>query len=96
MSLSVSEIRRGMSMLYDGELYEVVEYEHSKRGRSGAVGKTKLKHLKTGKTIPLTKEERGLRHGGLFRRRRPYDQRRDNRRLGRRGVRHAERYAPQP
>ena len=54
MSLSVSEIRRGMSMLYDGELYEVVEYEHSKRGRSGAVGKTKLKHLKTGKVLSAT------------------------------------------
>jgi len=54
MSLSVSEIRRGMSLLYDGELYEVVEYEHSKRGRSGAVGKTKLKHLKTGKVLSAT------------------------------------------
>lgn len=54
MGLSVSEIRRGMSMLYDGELYEVVEYEHSKRGRGGAVGKTKLKHLKTGKVLAAT------------------------------------------
>jgi len=54
MGLSVSEIRRGMSILYDGELYEVVEYEHSKRGRSGAVGKTKLKHLKTGKVLAVT------------------------------------------
>ena len=54
MGLSVSEIRRGMSFLYDGELYEVVEYEHSKRGRSGAVGKSKLKHMKTGKVLAVT------------------------------------------
>jgi len=54
MGLSVSEIRRGMSLVYDGELYEVVEYEHSKRGRAGAVGKTKLKHLKTGKVLSVT------------------------------------------
>lgn len=43
-----------MTILYDGELYEVVEYEHSKRGRSGAVAKTKLKHLKTGKVLAAT------------------------------------------
>ncbi len=54
MGLAVSEIRKGMTMLYDGELYEVVEYEHSKRGRAGAVAKTKLKHLKTGRVISTT------------------------------------------
>jgi len=54
MGLSVSEMRRGMAILYDGELYEVVEYEHSKRGRAGAVAKTKLKHLKTGKVLSAT------------------------------------------
>ncbi len=54
MGLSVSELRRGMAILYDGELYEIVEYEHSKRGRAGAVAKTKLKHLKTGKVLSVT------------------------------------------
>jgi len=54
MGLAVSELRRGMAILYDGELYEVVEYEHSKRGRAGAVAKTKLKHLKTGKVLSAT------------------------------------------
>jgi len=54
MGLSVSEMRRGMTILYDGELYEIVEYEHSKRGRAGAVAKTKLKHLKTGRVTAAT------------------------------------------
>lgn len=54
MGLAVSEMRRGMAILYDGELYEIVEYEHSKRGRGGAVAKTKLKHLKTGKVLSAT------------------------------------------
>lgn len=54
MGLSVSEMRRGMSILYDGELYEIVEYEHSKRGRAGAVAKTRLRHLKTGRVIATT------------------------------------------
>lgn len=54
MGLSVSELRRGMAIKYDGELYEIVEYEHSKRGRAGAVAKTKLRNLKTGRTTSAT------------------------------------------
>ena len=54
MGLAVSEMRRGMAILYDDELYEIVEYEHSKRGRAGAVAKTKLKHLKTGRVLSAT------------------------------------------
>jgi len=54
MGLAVSEMRKGMTLLYDGELYEIVEYEHSKRGRAGAVAKTKLKHLKTGRVTSAT------------------------------------------
>ena len=54
MGLSVSEMRRGMAILYEGELYEIVEYEHSKRGRAGAVAKTKLKSLTTGKVLSAT------------------------------------------
>jgi len=49
MSLAVSDFRRGMTIVYDGELYEVVEYEHSKKARGGAVARTKLKHLKSGR-----------------------------------------------
>jgi elongation factor P len=54
MGLAVSEMRRGMTIVYDGELYEIVEYEHSKRGRAGAVAKTKLRHLKSGRVTSAT------------------------------------------
>lgn len=54
MGLSVSEMHRGMVIRYDGELYEIIEYEHSKRGRGGAVARTKLRHLKTGRVIQTT------------------------------------------
>ncbi len=54
MGLSVSEMRKGMTILYDGELYEIIEYEHSKRGRGGAVARTKLRHLKSGRVISET------------------------------------------
>jgi len=54
MGLSVSDMRRGMVILYDGELYEIVEYEHSKRGRGGAIARTRLRHLKTGRVTSTT------------------------------------------
>ena len=54
MGLSVSEMHRGMVIRYDNELYEIIEYEHSKRGRGGAVARTRLRHLKTGRVIQTT------------------------------------------
>ncbi len=54
MSLAVSEMRRGMLILYDGEMYEIIEYEHSKRGRGGPIARTKLRHVKTGRAISTT------------------------------------------
>ncbi len=49
--MKVSELARGMTILYNGELYEIVEYEHSKRGRGDPLARTKLKHLLTGRVI---------------------------------------------
>jgi len=54
MGLAVSEMHRGMVILYDGELYEIIEYEHSKRGRGGAIARTRLRHLKNGRVIATT------------------------------------------
>ncbi|MEW5825795.1 MAG: elongation factor P [Candidatus Bipolaricaulota bacterium] len=54
MGLSISELRKGMTLLYGGELYEIVDYEHNKRGRGSAVASAKLKHLKTGKVTTET------------------------------------------
>ncbi|HDL85157.1 MAG TPA: elongation factor P [Candidatus Acetothermia bacterium] len=54
MGLSVSEMRKGMVILYEGELYEIMDYEHSKRGRGGAIARTRLRHLKTGRSLSTT------------------------------------------
>ena len=54
MGLSVSDMRRGMVILYNDELYEIAEYEHSKRGRGGAIARTRLRHLKTGRVTSTT------------------------------------------
>lgn len=47
--MRVSELARGITILYDGELYEIAEYEHSKRGRGDARARTKLRHLQSGR-----------------------------------------------
>ncbi|MFQ6091021.1 MAG: elongation factor P [Candidatus Bipolaricaulia bacterium] len=49
--MRVSELSRGMTVLYQGELYEIIEYEHSKRGRGDALARTKLRHLQTSRVI---------------------------------------------
>ncbi len=54
MGLSISELKKGLTIIYRGELYEIVDYEHNKRGRGSAVGSAKLKHLKSGKVTSDT------------------------------------------
>jgi elongation factor P len=49
--MEVSELSKGMAIEYNGELYLIEEYEHSKRGRGDAIARTKLRHLKTGRVF---------------------------------------------
>lgn len=46
--LSLSAVKVGTKIEFEGEPYEVVYREHSKIGRGGAVLRTKMKNLKTG------------------------------------------------
>lgn len=46
--LSISDIKTGKKIVYEGDPYVVVNHEHSKTGRAGAVLRTKLKNLKNG------------------------------------------------
>ncbi len=54
MAISIGEITRGMTLVYNGELYEVVSFEHVKRARGSAFVRAKLRHLGTGRTIVET------------------------------------------
>lgn len=57
MGLSLGQITRGMTILYRGELYEVLEFEHVKRARGSAFVRAKLKELRTGKVLTETLRE---------------------------------------
>jgi len=43
-----------MILVYGGELYEVLEFEHVKRGRGGAFVRAKMRGLRTGRVITET------------------------------------------
>ncbi|MDD5457308.1 MAG: elongation factor P [Candidatus Margulisbacteria bacterium] len=50
MVLGASELRPGKIIELDTELFNVVEYNHNKTGRGGAVIKVKVRNLSTGAT----------------------------------------------
>ena len=50
MVIGASEIRPGKAIELDGELFNVIEYNHNKTGRNGAVIKVKVRNMSTGST----------------------------------------------
>ena len=43
--ISTNDFHTGLTIDLDGEVYEVVEFQHSKSGRGGAFVRTKIKNL---------------------------------------------------
>lgn len=54
MSVSTNDLRRGMTLDLDGQLYQVVEFQHVKPGKGGAFVRTKLRNVKTGGVVDRT------------------------------------------
>ncbi|MBI2439062.1 MAG: elongation factor P [Candidatus Moranbacteria bacterium] len=52
--LGLTEIKTGKRIIFNGEPFLVLDYQHSKTGRAGAVLRTKLKNLLTGAIIDQT------------------------------------------
>jgi len=50
--IDANELRKGVTFILDGELYQVLEYQHYKPGRGNAIIRTKIRNLRTGATIP--------------------------------------------
>lgn len=51
---NVNDIKNGITFLYDGSIYQVIEFLHVKPGKGPAFLRTKLKNLRTGATIEKT------------------------------------------
>lgn len=51
---STADIRNGVVLKIDGQLWSVVEFQHVKPGKGGAFVRTKLKNVVSGKTVDRT------------------------------------------
>ena len=51
---NVNDIKNGMTIKYEGDIYQVVEFQHVKPGKGSAFVKTKLKNLRAGTTQEIT------------------------------------------
>ena len=51
---STNDLKNGMVLNLDGQLWSVVEFQHVKPGKGPAFVRTKLKHVESGKTVDKT------------------------------------------
>lgn len=51
---TTADIRNGLVIDFNGDLFSVVEFQHVKPGKGGAFVRTRLKSLRTGRVIPNT------------------------------------------
>lgn len=54
MMIDINDIKNGMTVIVEGNLYQIVDFLHVKPGKGAAFMKTKLKNLRTGGTIEKT------------------------------------------
>lgn len=53
-TITTNDLKNGMSLDLDGDLMEVVEFQHVKPGKGGAFVRTTLKNVRTGAVIERT------------------------------------------
>lgn len=54
MAIDTSDFKTGLAIYLDGEVHQIIDFQHVKPGKGGAFVRTKLKRLKTGSTIEKT------------------------------------------
>lgn len=52
--IDTSDFRNGLSIILDGVIYSIVEFQHVKPGKGGAFVRTKLKNVESGAVIDKT------------------------------------------
>ncbi len=70
---TTADLRNGMTIIIDKDLYSVVEFQHVKPGKGGAFVRTKLKNIRTGRVIDRTfRSGESIREARLERRKMQY------------------------
>jgi elongation factor P len=54
MTVSTNDIKNGMTLEIEGNLFTIVEFQHVKPGKGGAFVRTKLKNARTGAVVDRT------------------------------------------
>ena len=54
MSVSTNDLKNGMTLNVDGQLWTVLEFQHHKPGKGQAVVRTKLRNVKSGAVLERT------------------------------------------
>ena len=54
MNININDIKNGMTIIMDGKLCQIVEFQHVKPGKGAAFVKMKLRNLKTGSIVEDT------------------------------------------
>jgi elongation factor P len=54
MQVSTAEFKKGLKIVFDGQPYVIVDFQHVKPGKGGAFVRTKLKHMRQGRVIDNT------------------------------------------
>ena len=54
MALSINEIKNGLTILVDGQVYMVIDFQHVKPGKGAAFVRTKLRNLKNANVLEQT------------------------------------------
>ena len=49
--INTSDFKTGMTILYNNQIYQIVDFQHVKPGKGQAFVRTKLRNLRTGATI---------------------------------------------
>ena len=52
--IDTSDFRNGLSIQLDGQIYQIVEFQHVKPGKGGAFVRTKLRNVRAGTTVERT------------------------------------------
>jgi elongation factor P len=52
--ISTNDLRTGLTIEVDGEVYSVVDFQHVKPGKGAAFVRTKLKNMRTGRVVEQT------------------------------------------
>ncbi len=52
--ISAGDFRNGITIEYDNNVYQIIEFQHVKPGKGAAFVRTKLKNIKSGGVCRLT------------------------------------------